>query len=182
MSAAVEEERRKSEKPQCSEAEAREIAKALFGITNIESIKSLESYDDRNFRVVGRIPTTTANEGKESEACVRTFTLKVHNGVESDNAAVLDAQDKAMMFLHDKGVAVPYPARPTRSTDQLYVAGVGGKKVKRTLVVRLLAWVDGSTMADTGCDAKLLRKAGRFLGEVDTLLDEFDHEGAHRVW
>eukprot|EP00947_MAST-08B_sp_MAST-8B-sp1_P001723 g1723.t1 len=139
----ADEERRKAEKPVCSDDEARSLAGSLFGMTDITSIKELESYDDRNFRVKGRLPSD-----KEE----RTYTLKVHNGVESDNAAVLEAQDTAMQFLHERGISVPHPVCPTKTTEELFVAGGGdaSKRTKRPIVVRLLSWVDGDTMNNTG--------------------------------
>ena len=161
-SAAADEERRKAEKPLCTPDEARELAAAAFGITDIVAVKELESYDDRNFRIKGRLGVGAAAAEATSEETY--FTLKVHNGVESDSPSSLDAQDAAMLYLHEKGLRVPYPVRP-RQHAQIFVAGVDGHKVEKQLVVRLLSWVDGETMNETGCDAGMLAEAGRYVRE-----------------
>ena len=118
-SAAADEERRKAEKPLCTPDEARELAAAAFGITDIVAVKELESYDDRNFRIKGRLGVGAAAAEATSEETY--FTLKVHNGVESDSPSSLDAQDAAMLYLHEKGLRVP---------------GVDGHRVEKQLVVR----------------------------------------------
>ena len=67
-----------------------------------------------------------------------------------------------MLYLHEKGLRVPYPVRP-RQHAQIFVAGVDGHKVEKQLVVRLLSWVDGETMNETGCDADMLAEADRYV-------------------
>ena len=69
-----------------------------------------------------------------------------------------------MLYLHEKGLRVPYPVRP-RQHAQIFVAGVDGHKVEKQLVVRLLSWVDGETMNETGCDADMLAEADRYVRE-----------------
>ena len=64
-----------------------------------------------------------------------------------------------MLYLHEKGLRVPYPVRP-RQHAQIFVAGVG-----KQLVVRLLSWVDEETMNETGCDADMLAEADRYVRE-----------------
>jgi hydroxylysine kinase len=167
------EARRKAEKPVCSAEAAIKIVKELFGLTvEVGKVKELESYDDRNFYVCG-----TIDGSKE----VNEYTIKVHNGVESDNSVILEAQNAILTKLSDAGFSVPTPT-PTSASELIAYTELPLKqtgKPKRH-AVRLLAWVKGKMLSDIECDACLLFNAGTYLGNLSSALDGFDHPGAHR--
>ena len=103
MNHSDEEARRKLEKPQCTASQVIAFVRAHFtlagGDVDESSAKELNSYDDRNYyvRVV---------DGTE-------YTLKVHNGVESQMPNLLAAQSGIMRHLNAHGVPAPMPVSPT---------------------------------------------------------------------
>ena len=159
---AEDEHRRKQEKPTTTPAEAATLARSLYNINAVTPLKSLDSYDDRNF-YVPPTPTTAA------------YLLKVHNGVESDNTDILDAQNAIMIFLANEGFtcSVPIESLHGRLTESTSTP-------KRWFAVRLLAWVEGRTLNSLAPNFERLRLSGRFLGQLRSKLDHFDHKGCHR--
>ena len=92
-----EEMERKVLKPRFTLAEAKAMARDEFHV-RVAAIVELNSYDDQNYKV-------TAENGA-------VYVLKVHNGVESRDEGLLDAQSQLYERLRRKGVAdescVPY--------------------------------------------------------------------------
>ena len=170
------EARRKLEKPQCSADAVVEFVRANFvlpcgGEIDASTAKELNSYDDRNFYV-------------RTDAGVE-YTLKVHNGVESQNKPLLDAQSAMMRHLTASGVTCPCPVPTVDGKD---VASVnlplrpGAKDARRDHAVRVLTWVKGS-IADDCRDAHtpaFMRELGVFLGKMVRALESFEHPGAER--
>jgi len=164
------------------------VAENLFGLSvdDPECVKELDSYDDKNFFMSGTLPDGT--EG--------SFTLKVHNGVESSNFDVLDCQNSILCHLRNKDFLVPHPTAavneesiafeefPTERTVHEGEEEEGDLQAPtRSHAVRLLHWVEGTPMSNLTPkpNSKLLFKAGRYLAEMTTALEDFDHPGAHRV-
>lgn len=123
------EERRKKEKPTTTKEQAALLASSLYNVTPSAPLKPLDSYDDRNFYV----PPTGKNG--------TPFLLKVHNGVESDNTSVLEAQDAIMKYLAKEGFNCSEP-----------IASVHGRTIEYTTTsqrrhaVRALKWVNGKIL------------------------------------
>ena len=164
---AAEEELRKHEKPQLAQERAVAIAAELFGLElNLEKVRQLESYDDVNYYL-------RAVDGSQ-------YVFKVHNGVESDNAVFLEGMQALLLHLRANGVAAPHPVNS--------VAGDWMTKVELPLrsgapkqhAIRLLEFVDGEMMNEQEVTPALLQATGAYLGNLDTVLDSFDHEGFHR--
>jgi hypothetical protein len=152
----ADEERRKRERPFLDTAAAGRLAHDLFGVV-VASVHVLDSYDDRNFKIVGVLPaaataaaTTTAAAASDA---TMTFTLKVHNGVESDDANVIEAQNDVLRHLHSLGVGVCHPvtiaaeevsapalARATLPCENAAATPACASTHTRTFVVRLLHW------------------------------------------
>ena len=162
---------RKRAKPSTTVAEAAALASSLYGLDVGRGLKPLDSYDDKNFYV----PTG--------------HLLKIHNGVESANRDVLEAQNAVMRHLRSRGFDCPVPVVSVRGNDIEYVEGAaGGEEGKgedraeppRQFAVRLLTWVEGTTLNSlTATRARLLR-AGAYLGRLRGALADFDHPGCHR--
>ena len=170
------EARRKLEKPQCSAEAVVEFVRANFvlpcgGEVDASSAKELNSYDDRNFHV-------RATSGAE-------YTLKVHNGVESQNQPLLDAQSAMMRHLTASGVKCPCPVVGVDGHDIARMnlpLRQGARDARRDHAVRVLTWVDGS-IADDCRDAHtpaFMRELGAFLGRMVRALESFSHPGAER--
>ena len=179
---ADDEELRKEQKPsKISPDRAAEIAHSLFGLNvERESVRELDSYDDRNFYVRG-----TFNGGAEQEEQrPRAFTLKIHNGVESADRGILEAQNGIMAHLHGKGFRVPHPNRCSDGSSLMAFTELPAKSdPARTCkhAVRLLSWVEGKILHDKGVTEELLASAGSYLGRLRHALEDFDHASAHRV-
>ena len=170
------EARRKLEKPQCSAEAVVEFVRASFvlpcgGEVDASSAKELNSYDDRNFHV-------RATSGAQ-------YTLKVHNGVESQNQPLLDAQSAMMRHLTARGVKCPCPVVGVDGHDIARMnlpLRQGARDARRDHAVRVLTWVDGS-IADDCRDAHtpaFMRELGAFLGRMVRALESFSHPGAER--
>ena len=159
------EERRKLEKPTTTVEEAATLAETLYGISaHADGIKLLDSYDDRNFFV------PSLGEGGP-------FLLKVHNGVESSNAPVLEAQNAIMQHIKSKGFDCPIPIL---SKNGKYTEHTEAGSPPRRFAVRMLTWVDGRTMNSLEPSRDRLLQAGEYLGRLQDALTAFDHPGCHR--
>merc|ERR1712091_234652 len=93
---------RKVLKPRFTLAEAKAMARDEFHV-RVAALVELNSYDDQNYKV-------TAEDGA-------VYVLKVHNGVESRDEGLLDAQSQLYERLRRKGVAAPYPVDSVRFVD-----------------------------------------------------------------
>ncbi len=152
--------------PRFSEGDAIRIALDLFG--RDVSAKQLPSERDQNFRL-------TAADGK-------AYVLKLANSTE--RREVLDFQNQAMMHvaakrnLFDKDTPVVPDVFATTAGEQISaVAGVDGT----THFVRLLTFLPGKPLALVRPhDANLLASLGRFFGNLDHALQDFDHPTTHR--
>lgn len=176
-----EEARRKLEKPQCTAAQVIAFVRTAFhlpgGDIDESSAKELNSYDDRNYHVC-------VADGTE-------YTLKVHNGVESQMPSLLAAQSSIMRHLNANGVPAPLPIRPTTTTttttttssaanaaagdpperDWMFLelplkGGAGGAvdgDATRRHAVRVLTWVPG-VIAEQSETVKHTREFMRSIG------------------
>eukprot|EP00948_MAST-09A_sp_MAST-9A-sp1_P003127 g3127.t1 len=104
---------RKLLKPQCTKDDALKICEQCFAVVVEESfdrdnlsLKQLDSYDDVNFLV---------SLTSDSKCSSKKYVLKIHNGVESMNAEVLEAQDAVFKRLHKESngdILCPLPTCP----------------------------------------------------------------------
>jgi hydroxylysine kinase len=156
------EERRKERKPTTTIEEASLLASSLYGVSSSALLKPLDSYDDRNFYV----PPYGGNP---------PFLLKVHNGVESENRNILEAQNAMMTFLSAHGLTCSEPIKSIHGRIIEYTT-----ISNRTFAVRMLTWVRGRTLNSLEPTVERLLLSGRYLGELRTKLDQFDHPGCHR--
>lgn len=191
--AIADENTRRIEKPSVSIKQAQTLVEQTFKIpvgAEEGDIKSLDSYDDRNFRV-------KAQNGQ-------VYTLKVHNGVETRKyQPFLDAQNKVLVHLKAKGLTVPVPqknaegqyfplieyiaseeAATTTTTEAKAEAQEEEAKTTQQLthVVRLLAWVHGTQLSEVkDCTLETICNTGRYLAGLDEALASFQHPAVVRV-
>ena len=173
-----EEMERKVLKPRFTLAEAKAMARDEFHV-RVAAIVELNSYDDQNYKV-------TAENGA-------VYVLKVHNGVESRDEGLLDAQSQLYERLRREGVAAPYPVDSVRFVDAPAPPPPADGDAQRsclknpladgdaTFALRLLEWVDGDLLSSKEITPGLLATTGAFLGRIRLALDDFDHAALHRV-
>lgn len=138
------EELRKKVKPRLSLSEAVGLTQKLFQVSIDEKrSKGLESYDDANFYLV----EVGATGGRSAP---RKFLCKFHNGVETQNRALIDGQNALMQHLGRNGFNVNHPF-PNAKGSLVSVVSLANKAVAAQTsehAVRLLSWVEGSLLAD----------------------------------
>jgi 4-aminobutyrate aminotransferase-like enzyme/Ser/Thr protein kinase RdoA (MazF antagonist) len=152
--------------PRFSDQDAIRIAMELFGREVFAG--QLPSERDQNFRL-------TAADGK-------VYVLKLANSTE--RREVLDFQNQAMMHIAGKRdifdnipAVVPEVLSTTKGEQITAVKGIDGAMH----FVRLLTYLPGKPLALVKPhDADLLASLGRFFGNVDQALDDFDHSATHR--
>ncbi|XP_056116524.1 hydroxylysine kinase [Rhinichthys klamathensis goyatoka] len=149
----------KESKPNLSDSQVTEIIKRLYGLT-VSIIRPLPSYDDQNFYVA-------PSEGGE-------YVLKVMNSADSHNIPVIELQTHSMNFLHQRGLPAQ-TAFPTL-TGQLmsleeFDCGFGMQKY----LVRLLAYLPGTTIAKITCSPQILYDVGKMAATLDTVLLQMEH-------
>lgn len=142
----------------------------------IKFVKDLESYDDRNYWI---------------EIDGKPFLAKIHNGVESSefiklaskgetNKSAIHLQNAMMKHLNDAGISTSSPQEPIKnefstpaSVHSLPVVSKEHSPCK--LVIRVLGWVQGITMASARMlPLESLAETGRYLGRLALKLSELD--------
>jgi len=147
--------------PAFAAAEAAALAAELFGVEG--RAHALPSERDQNFRI-------DATDG-------RRLVLKIANALEDE--AMLEAQNGAMEHAAARGVACQ---RPLAGRDRRAVHAVCGGDGRRHLA-RLLTWLPGTPLGAVRPHTDAQRRdLGRFLGELDAALAEFDHPALRRAF
>lgn len=151
--------------PRFSEQDACRFAMDLFGLE--VSARQLPSERDQNFRL-------TASDNLD-------YVLKLANLTESRD--VLDFQNQAMLHIaakrhmFDQSLAVVPDVLSTTAGPITTVPGPDGT----TYFVRLLTYLPGKPLAQVKPhSADLLASLGRFFGNLDQALQDFDHPAIHR--
>ena len=161
MEAAIEiEQARKRTRPTAATvAVAQQLATSLFGIDPVESCKTLDSYDDANFLVIGP-------RGSEPS---RPYILKIHNGCDSDPSRrpFIEAMNAVMQHVATRGILsnLPVPAVDGRF---IIDSSIGGS----SFAVRLLTFVPGKLMSDVSHSSGLLRDFGRLVSAIFGFLND----------
>ncbi|XP_051764823.1 hydroxylysine kinase [Ctenopharyngodon idella] len=149
----------KESKPNLSHSQVTEIIKRVYGLT-MSIIRPLPSFDDQNFYVA-------PSDGGE-------YVVKIMNSADSHNITVIEVQNHAMTFLHQRGFPVQ-TALPTL-TGQLmsleeFDCGFGTQKY----LVRLLTYLPGTTIAKITCSPQILYDVGKMAARLDTVLLQMEH-------
>lgn len=148
--------------PGFSVSEAQILAHEYYGIQGKATV--LPSHLDQNFRL-------HADHG--------TFVLKLSNA--AAEASYVDLPQSALMYLHEKGKGEHFPAVVPTLTGgrKAIVEGTGGECHQLWMVT----WLQGRTLAHVNPVLNpLLRDMGQFLGDLDQILEGFQHESAHRSY
>ena len=166
--------------PEFSIADAERIARDHYELTAIAS--PLASERDQNFLMT--IPPTPI-PGKGGGKGER-FVLKIANAGESRQ--LLEMQNRAMTHVHQRLAAGAVPITRHNVAGELITTiaasdadecdedGGAGEHF-----VRLVTWVDGELLADVQpAPTTLFESLGRFLGDLDNALGDFEHRAACR--
>eukprot|EP00756_Hemistasia_phaeocysticola_P058067 Hpha_TRINITY_DN34681_c0_g1::TRINITY_DN34681_c0_g1_i1::g.21080::m.21080/K18201/AGPHD1; hydroxylysine kinase len=164
---AVEDERaRKKARPEFTAGPVGEHVKQAYGLNLAKELRILNSYDDQNFLAV-------------TSAGVKLL-VKVHNGVESGDQSYLAGQTALYRRLKEHQIGAPYPVSPLVCDAATAVSTLEGSG-EWNHAVRVLEWVDGTPLSDTGgITPEDMSAAGEFLAGMRGALDGFDHPGLHR--
>jgi 4-aminobutyrate aminotransferase-like enzyme/Ser/Thr protein kinase RdoA (MazF antagonist) len=152
--------------PRFSTQEAVRLAHEHFGLD--VTARQLPSERDQNFHL-------TCRTGEQ-------YVLKVANATE--NIEVLEFQNQVMMHIarnkdrfEQEMAAAPQICENISGRQITSVAGLEGV----THFVRLLTYLPGKPFARVKPhDTELLTDLGRFFGNLDRILEDFDHPAAHR--
>lgn len=144
-----------------TEAEATRLAREIYGL-KVRARALPGEYDD-NFHL------TTA-EG-------RAFVLKVMHPAREPS--FIDLQGKAMVHLAQNAPQLPLPRLLPNPNGEPFSEITRADGSRR--LVWLLSFLEGTVLAKVRPHAlELLRDLGRFLGEMDAVLQSLDHPAAHR--
>jgi len=144
-----------------TEAEATRLAREIYGL-EVRARALPGEYDD-NFHLI-------TGEG-------RAFVLKVMHPAREPS--FIDLQGKAMVHLAENAPQLPLPRLLRNRNGEPFSEITRADGSKR--LVWLLSFLEGTVLAKVRPHAlELLRDLGRFLGEMDAVLQSFDHPAAHR--
>lgn len=144
-------------RPNVTETDASRIVRELYGIEGVA--REIGSNQDRNFRIV------TPDDH---------YLLKIDNHVFTDRELL--AQNHAMTHLSSAGILVPTPVRGHDLETLQHWEGDGER-----CGVRLLTYLDGSTLVDGGYLAStVVRGMGRLTGRVAAALASLEDVGLER--
>ena len=144
-----------------SRQEAQRLARELYGFDAAVGRLSGE-YDD-NFKL--ELPDA------------REFVFKVMHPARDASFVEMQCQALAFLAKHAPGLRLPrvVPATSGRSLSQTSAGGPSSR------MMWMLEYIPGIVMADFRPHApQLLASLGRFLGQMDNALRDFDHPAAHR--
>ena len=183
------EELRKKEKPIATQERAVELARDLFGLTvYADSVKDLDSYDDRNFYFAAQASRPELTDHKDSHAHEKLpghfhYVLKVHNGVESLSVGFIECQNQAMETVRAAGVWCPR-ALPADNGAAIAFAEqpLGDGTTIRRHAVRCLPFRPSQLLGSVVATRDLLGELGAVTARVTVALSTFDHPSAHRVF
>lgn len=143
--------------------EAAAIALEQYGVSG--AMRPLPSERDQNFYI------RTAS-GEE-------FVLKIANAAESLD--LLDAQNHALKRMAQAGL--PLSGAPVMRTLNNETIARVQDAAGESYLVRMLRYIPGAPLATVRPHSpELLADLGRFLGEVDRALADYDHPALHRTF
>jgi len=157
-------------KPAVTPALASHLLTKLYGM-KAESVKELNSYDDRNFLFA----VSGEHENPHIDSiCPDGYILKVTNFVDSKDTSFTDAQNEMILHMARKGMDVPEPvlnlANKLKSVEALETAGglVAGH------MVRLLKFIPGKTLYQVDpWTTQHFFQCGSLAAKMDQALKDF---------
>jgi 4-aminobutyrate aminotransferase-like enzyme/aminoglycoside phosphotransferase (APT) family kinase protein len=145
--------------------EVKNLVRSLYGLK--VSVKPLVSERDWNFLL----------QDEKGER----FIFKVAN--QNETLESLESQNRTMEYLAAHHTALKYP-RVCRTLEGKDITGVKSS-IGTTHLVRMLTYLPGRFMGDMEPEAhspELVENLGRFLGEMDRTLENFQHPALHKYF
>ena len=144
-----------------TKAEAVRLARELYGIES--TARALPGEYDDNFHLIG--------------ADGRAFVLKVMHPARE--RSFIDLQCRALTHLAERAPQLPLPRVTPNHKGELFSSIAAADGAMR--LVWLLTFLNGTVLAEVRPHTpELLSDLGRFLGEMDAVLQSFTHAAAHR--
>ncbi|XP_078286015.1 hydroxylysine kinase-like [Rhinoraja longicauda] len=153
-------------RPSLSEAQVVVLVGRLYGL-KVSKVHPLPSYMDQNFHI---IVWETQEGGDHGEG----YILKVLNTADSQNADLVEAQTRIMMFLNQKGFLTAVPI-PTIDGKIMSLETISCGQEYKNYMVRLLTYLPGTQLLKIPADPQILYKIGRTLAQINKVLIEFNH-------
>ncbi|XP_068624119.1 hydroxylysine kinase [Battus philenor] len=163
-------------RPQIDHEGVRLLVERLYGISVLE-LTELAGYDDRNYRIT---EDPNVKNPLIPQPSAHGYVLKIMNSMDSQNLAVVEAQNEIMNFLSSRGVRCPRPVRNV--FGQLHSLEALGA---RRHAVRLLHYVPGQLLKEVPRSDALLYRLGEFVAGLDAKLQNFNHsglDGREHIW
>lgn len=178
-----------SKRPYVSTDHATKLAKTIFNLNNIESVKEFESYDDRNFYMRGRLDDEKENSPRGDQEC-QEFVFKVLNFSYSENTDLVEAYTAVMLFLKNEGFRCPYPVKAAdngshygmctipcedseekdlvteRDENSIFKGKANEKQEGEICAVWLLEYIRGKGIHELPCSAQVLNQCGGYLAKL----------------
>lgn len=146
--------------PTFSLEEALEFSNRFFGLGG--SARQLDSERDQNFRIDGN--------------GVPGGILKIVNASEPSGESAFQAALLEHLENHAPDLPVPRLKKTGDGAALAFVDSAGGA----AHALRMVSWLPGQPMAETGRTPETLESLGRMLGRLDRALQGFIHPGALR--
>ncbi|XP_072409361.1 hydroxylysine kinase-like isoform X1 [Chiloscyllium punctatum] len=153
-------------KPSLTEAQAVELVERLYGL-KVSSVQPMPGYDDQNFHIL-------VSENQVTRDHSQSYTLKVMNAGESEDADLIEAQTRAMMFLSAKGFPSPIPI-PTIDGKIMSLETIDCGVQSKAHMIRLLTYLPGLPLSEMPIGPQILYKVGQTLARMNEVLAEFQH-------
>lgn len=201
------EARRKLQKPNIGDIakeENRNLVKELvqnhFGvIVKDNEIEMMDSYDDVNIKITGYLLSHSGSDGAADAVSndYSEFVIKFHNGVETENIGIVDAQIEAINHLSSAGVStcknIPVVKNAdvdTETKGNKYIAFVklisfmDGKDQEIVHAMRCMKYIPGELFERDNNKPLQLYRLGEYLSKMDKSLIGFKHEATKRthIW
>mmetsp|Transcript_16514 Transcript_16514/g.30688 ORF Transcript_16514/g.30688 Transcript_16514/m.30688 type:complete len:443 (+) Transcript_16514:275-1603(+) len=162
---------------------------------DIQVVKELESYDDKNLwiSIAGNHYLAKVHNGVESRDLIQYISMSSGKDDVSFRKSAIHLQNAIMMHLNQHGITTNQPQEPVASKLPTPVAihslpVVSKEHSPCQLVVRLLKWVPGRPMSSFSMlPIEALADAGRFLGKLSVCLsslpsDELEAAKRYHQW
>jgi len=156
--------------PKFSDEEAAAIAREHFAL-NVSSVSNLPSYDDQNFRLhcgESDFVLKIAAAGADCRGFADAETTRGQLQLEND----------LMGLLAKDGVCVPCLQQTTAGEEIHPFHGENGGDGQN--FVRIISFLPGNVLAKVDHTDAMLTRFGRCLGRMDSAMEKFDNEHAHR--
>ncbi|CAB3225684.1 unnamed protein product [Arctia plantaginis] len=155
-------------RPTIDEEGVKLLVERLYGISALELVK-LNGYDDKNYKITEDPNVKNPLITSHSE---NGYVLKIMNTIDSQNVAVVEAQNEIMNFLGARGITCPKPIRNVYGHLHS-IETINGKQH----AVRLLEYIPGELLQDVPTSEALMYQLGEFVANLDTKLQNFNHSG-----